>query len=93
MTPEIILTFSSSTYAIASETILLEANFPVKVMPLPSSLGAGCGLCLRLPLEHQNGGLELLQKENLFPQNIYQKQIENNKTIYIPLKEEANLNE
>jgi hypothetical protein len=46
---EAIISFESASSAIRAEKALLEAGFPVAVMPLPSSARAGCGICLRLP--------------------------------------------
>jgi hypothetical protein len=48
---EAIISFENVTQAIQAEQALLEAGFPVTVMPLPSSIRKGCGLCLRLPPE------------------------------------------
>ena len=46
---EAIISFESVSHAVRGEKTLLETGFPVTVMPLPSSVRAGCGLCLRLP--------------------------------------------
>jgi hypothetical protein len=48
---ETVISFESVSHAIQAERFLLEAGFPVKVMPVPSSLKSGCGFCLRLPSE------------------------------------------
>ena len=45
---EILLTFDSTHAAIESERILLQADLAVKVMNLPSSIRAGCGISLRI---------------------------------------------
>ena len=46
---EILFTFMRTHDAIQAEQLLLDAEFDVKVMSLPSSVRAGCGICLRLP--------------------------------------------
>lgn len=48
MTGEVIITFPNTHNAIAAERTLLKQHFAVKVMPLPASIKAGCGICLRV---------------------------------------------
>jgi hypothetical protein len=45
---EYMATFSTTRDAIEAERELLAAGLAVGVMPLPGSLGAGCGICLRI---------------------------------------------
>ena len=45
---EYLLTFQNTHYAIHSEQTLIKQNIPVFVMPLPTSLGDFCGICLRV---------------------------------------------
>ena len=51
MIMETVITFAGASHAIQAEQFLLELGLPVKVMPTPSDVGAGCGFCLRLPPE------------------------------------------
>jgi len=44
---EAIICFENVSKAIMAEQMLTEKKVPVKVMPMPSSIRAGCGFCLR----------------------------------------------
>jgi hypothetical protein len=44
---ELIVGFGGVSQAILAEQTLTEQGFPVRVMPLPASIRAGCGFCLR----------------------------------------------
>lgn len=44
-----IISFKTAQQAILAERLLLDAGEAVRVMPLPGSIAAGCGICLRLP--------------------------------------------
>lgn len=45
---EIVITFETTNYAILAERIIIKNNIHVMVMPLPPSIKAGCGICLRI---------------------------------------------
>lgn len=47
-TEEIVITFDATTEAIRAEKLLVQAGLCPLVMPLPSQIKAGCGLCLRV---------------------------------------------
>lgn len=42
------MTFDAATEAIRAERLLTQAGLCPLVMPLPSQIKAGCGLCLRV---------------------------------------------
>lgn len=42
------LAFPNTYNAIMGETALLEAGVDVRVVPVPSSVSAGCGICLQV---------------------------------------------
>lgn len=65
-----ILTFPSTHMAIYAEKALLQAGFSVGVMPLPSSIKAGCGIALRV--EDFILSRELLSKNNIVVSDVYQ---------------------
>jgi hypothetical protein len=44
---ELIVGFGGVSQAILAEQTLTEQGVPVRVMPLPASIRAGCGFCLR----------------------------------------------
>jgi selenide,water dikinase len=45
---EYIITFKNTNFAIKAEQCLLEQGLQVGVLPLPSHISAGCGICLRV---------------------------------------------
>ncbi|WP_425803892.1 DUF3343 domain-containing protein [Desulfitobacterium sp. Sab5] len=65
-----ILTFPSTHMAIYAEKALLQAGFSVGVMPLPSSIKAGCGIALRV--DDYIVSRELLTKNNIVVSEVYQ---------------------
>jgi len=83
---EIVIAFSSTNYAIQAETVILEANVPVKVMPLPASIRAGCGICLRISPEDRETVERLMREHNIPIQQMYMRKTENGKSIYTELK-------
>jgi len=48
---EYVITFESTNLAIKSEKILTEKAVGKSVMPLPSQIRSGCGICLRVGKE------------------------------------------
>ncbi len=84
---EYIFTFSSTNHAILGESLLLAQSLPVKVMPLPGVIQAGCGLCLRLPPAHLELGRTTLAQGNVPLQGIYQRTLGQGLHTIEPYKE------
>jgi hypothetical protein len=85
MDAEAIFTFNSTHHAIKGEQTLLDGGLKVKVMALPSALGAGCGLCLRVSQGDLAGAQGLLEAVGICPQGVYLKIFEEGKAVYAPL--------
>ena len=81
---EAVCTFHTTHGAIVGEKILLEAGIKVRVMALPSILGAGCGICLRIDAEALEDSSRLLAAADIHPQGVYYKMIESGQTRYEP---------
>ena len=45
---EVVMAFDAATEAIRAEKLLIQAGLCPLVMPLPSRIKAGCGICLRI---------------------------------------------
>ena len=78
---EIVYTFNSTHAAISAERLLSNENVPIKVMPVPSSIKAGCGLCLRVSPELTNNVEQLLEKNSIEYLSVYQMSDNNFKFI------------
>jgi len=50
-TPALIVTFSSTTQAIAGEKCLKAAGLPGRIIPVPRQISAACGLSWKAPLQ------------------------------------------
>ncbi len=68
---EILFTFPHTRGAIRAEKVLLEHEIAVSMMPLPSQLGAGCGLSLRLNKDREEEARQILQAADVQWENIY----------------------
>lgn len=47
----LIITFRDTVMAIRMEKAMKEAGLPGRIIPLPGTISAGCGLCFMAPLE------------------------------------------
>jgi hypothetical protein len=83
---EAVFTFKNTHDAIRGERILLDGGIRVKVMALPSGLGAGCGLCLRVAPDLLPVSRDILHEYDIVPEGIYFKRMENGKTVYSTLE-------
>ena len=81
---EILFTFGSTADAIAAEAALQNAGLAVRVMSLPSSIRAGCGLCLRVSPAHAKAAAQVLQNASIPAQDIYKRQATGAQSTYTP---------
>lgn len=75
-----ILTFASTHASIFAEKALLQAGYRVGVMPLPSSIKAGCGLALRV--DDYKASSALLKENNIVVSAVYQASAKALGTVY-----------
>jgi hypothetical protein len=47
--PALIITFSTTTAAMAAEQFFTQSGLPGRLIPLPREISAGCGLCWKAP--------------------------------------------
>ena len=69
-----IITFISANHAIKGEKVLLEAGIEVAVMPLPTQIKAGCGICLRVEDGEEVSAIRLLAENKIMNMELYIKQ-------------------
>lgn len=79
---EYVITFKNTNFAIKAEQCLLKEKLSVAVMPLPSQIRAGCGICLRILPEEINLALEILKKNNINEIGLFAKTGESGNFIY-----------
>ena len=66
-----VVTFPSTTGAMAMEQACRQAEVPGRLIPIPRSISAGCGLCWAAPKEAQEQVEELVIREHLDVDGIY----------------------
>lgn len=86
---EIVLTFRTTQQAIAAEAALDTAQIAARVMPLPSSIRAGCGLCLRIAPADWQRAMAVLAQAAAIPQDVYTRTVHGGKSAYQPYQEDC----
>lgn len=81
MPDEVLLAFRRTADAIAAENALLAGGFGVKVMPMPGTIRAGCGICLRIPPDAWQRALAALANAFIPVEGVYLRQPDG----YMPL--------
>lgn len=76
---EYIITFENTHFAILSERHLLGAGLAVNVLPLPSQLSAGCGICLRLKPQIIGEALKALKALEIGKIGLYKRNADDEK--------------
>lgn len=69
---KLLITFPTTTAAMALEAAAREEGFPGRLIPLPSLLSAGCGLAWMAPPELAERAGELLARRGLSYEVIHQ---------------------
>ena len=79
---EYIITFKNTNFAIKAEQCLLELNMNVGVLPLPSQISAGCGICLRVKQDEIKVALDTLADREIPNAGLYSRTTENGRYLY-----------
>ena len=82
MKMEYIITFKNTNLAIKAEQCLLEQNLHPCVLPLPSQINAGCGICLRVKPEEIKSALKIIADKNIEGITVFSRVMENNQFVY-----------
>ena len=61
----LIITFRDTVMAIRMEKAMKEAGLPGRIIPLPSAISAGCGLCFMAPLEARAALQQEMEKQEI----------------------------
>ncbi|MCL2233323.1 MAG: DUF3343 domain-containing protein [Treponema sp.] len=78
---EYIITFKNTNFAIKAEQCLLE-KMNVGVLPLPSQISAGCGICLRVKQDEIDAALAALADREISAAGLYSRATENGRYLY-----------
>jgi hypothetical protein len=62
-----VLTFASTHDAMTAEQAVSDAGIPGRTVPRPASMGAGCGIALRLEPRWLERALEVLERSGVSP--------------------------
>ena len=84
---EYIITFKNTNFAIKAEQCLLEKKLQISVMPLPSQIRAGCGICLRVNQDEIKLALKALLDKQIDEIELFTMVTENGRFIYNELKD------
>jgi len=63
--PKTVVTFASTSDAMAMEAAAREHGLPGRVIPVPSEIDAGCGLAWCVPVDERDTLLESIQVHSL----------------------------
>ena len=66
-----IITFASVAYAMQFEKTMNKNNIPVKLIPVPRTISASCGMCGRMNVENKEQVLNVCKENNVQYENIY----------------------
>ena len=70
-TEKCVVTFRTTTGAMAMERACRVAGLPGRLIPVPRTITAGCGMCWAAPPEAREALEELVMKEHLDLDGIY----------------------
>ncbi len=68
---EVVFVFASTHAAMAGESTLENSPIPVRVMAKPDQMGAGCGICLRVPETAHQEAQRLLEENGAPPESVF----------------------
>ena len=70
-TEKLVITFYTTTAAMAMEKLCKESGADGRLIPVPGSISADCGLCWCAKNESEDALLELMVDNRISPQGIY----------------------
>lgn len=79
---EYVFVFKNTNQVIKSERALLRCSIDVAVMPLPSQIGAGCGLGLRVGDRFLDSAKKIIEGQNICDYSVFLKTSENGVSVY-----------
>ena len=68
---KLVITFYTTTAAMAMETVCKQSGADGRIIPVPGSISADCGLAWCANLQSEDALLELMVANGITPQGIY----------------------
>ena len=68
----ILLTFSTTTEAMAMESHAMKQGLPGRLIPVPTVIHAGCGVCWKAPISEKAPILDAVEKAKLPYEGIFE---------------------
>ena len=85
---EAVIAFARTVDAIRAEQALAGAGLAPRVMPLPSAIRAGCGICLRVDIDHRGDALDVLAQSGLTHAGLYMRYVADGGSRYVVCADE-----
>ena len=73
--PRVVLTFATTTAAIAMERLCLAQGLPGRLIPVPTSITAGCGMAWSAPPDARAQVLDAAQEGGICVDGLYERMI------------------
>ena len=74
-TPKAVVTFASTSDAMAVEAAARETGLPGRMIPIPSEVSAGCGLAWCVPAEERGALLDALESGGLAYEAVHEVEL------------------
>lgn len=74
-TPKAVVTFASTSDAMAVEAAASETGLPGRMIPIPSEVSAGCGLAWCVPAEERGALLDALESGGLAYEAVHEVEL------------------
>lgn len=68
----LIITFHTTTAAMAMERLCAERGLPGRLIPVPREITAGCGMSWRAPVESKNELMEAVEQVGIAADGAYE---------------------
>ena len=86
---EYIITFKNTNHAIRAEQKLLELKLNVSVLPIPSHISTGCGICLRLKQNEIKRALDALSEKGIEEAGLFSREESNGQFTYTEINDRS----
>jgi len=70
-----VITFPTTSFALEAERLSRKAGLPGRLIPVPSSISAGCGMAWCAPPEQAEAVIKLFNRETVTVDGVYELEI------------------